>query len=73
MTPVGVFFICQNEDKCHFVNSTKLSRIFEKRPADGSRRGGLTGSLALRWTRRAPNMAKAAVSGFWGVLPLITQ
>ena len=51
----------------------KLSRIFEKRPADGSRRGGLTGSLALRWTRRAPNMAKAAVSGFWGVLPLITQ
>ena len=24
MTPVGVFFICQNEDKCHFVNSTKL-------------------------------------------------
>ena len=22
MTPVGVFFICQNEDKCHFVNST---------------------------------------------------
>ena len=50
----------------------KLSRIFEKRPADGSRRGGLTGSLALRWTRRAPNMAKAAVSGFWGVLPLIT-
>ena len=26
MTPVGVFFICQNEDKCHFVNSTKLSR-----------------------------------------------
>lgn len=23
MTPVGVFFICQNEDKCHFVNSTK--------------------------------------------------
>lgn len=28
MTPVGVFFICQNEDKCHFVNSTKLSHIF---------------------------------------------
>jgi len=28
MTPVGVFFICQNEDKCHFVNSTKLRRIF---------------------------------------------
>ena len=27
MTPVGVFFICQNEDKCHFVNSTILSRI----------------------------------------------
>ena len=26
MTPVGVFFICQNEDKCHFVNSTILSR-----------------------------------------------
>ena len=25
MTPVGVFFICQNEDKCHFVNSTILS------------------------------------------------
>ena len=35
--------------------------------------GQLMGSLALRWTRRAPNMAKAAVSGFWGVLPLITQ
>lgn len=27
MTPVGVFFICQNEDKCHFVNSTILSHI----------------------------------------------
>lgn len=26
MTPVGVFFICQNEDKCHFVNSTGLCR-----------------------------------------------
>ena len=26
MTPVGVFFICQNEDKCHFVNSTNLAR-----------------------------------------------
>ena len=26
MTPVGVFFICQNEDKCHFVNSTILSQ-----------------------------------------------
>ena len=28
MTPVGVFFICQNEDKCHFVNSTVLRHIF---------------------------------------------
>ena len=28
MTPVGVFFICQNEDKCHFVNSTNLPRTF---------------------------------------------
>ena len=28
MTPVGVFFICQNEDKCHFVNSTELGRDF---------------------------------------------
>ena len=27
MTPVGVFFICQNEDKCHFVNSTSLPRF----------------------------------------------
>lgn len=27
MTPVGVFFICQNEDKCHFVNSTTVRRI----------------------------------------------
>ena len=72
MTPVGVFFCWQGGAERDFVNSTKLSRIFEKRPADGSRRGGLTGSLALRWTRRAPNMAKAAVSGFWGVLPLIT-
>lgn len=27
MTPVGVFFICQNEDKCHFVNSTNLRRL----------------------------------------------
>lgn len=27
MTPVGVFFICQNEDKCHFVNSTTMKRI----------------------------------------------
>ncbi len=32
MTPVGVFFICQNEDKCHFVNSTKLSRIIGAAP-----------------------------------------
>ena len=30
MTPVGVFFICQNEDKCHFVNSTKIAQ--EKKP-----------------------------------------
>lgn len=30
MTPVGVFFICQNEDKCHFVNSTKVNRILER-------------------------------------------
>ena len=29
MTPVGVFFICQNEDKCHFVNSTTLTRTFK--------------------------------------------
>ena len=29
MTPVGVFFICQNEDKCHFVNSTNLSQSRE--------------------------------------------
>ena len=28
MTPVGVFFICQNEDKCHFVNSANLTRTF---------------------------------------------
>lgn len=28
MTPVGVFFICQNEDKCHFVNSTILQQFF---------------------------------------------
>ena len=27
MTPVGVFFICQNEDKCHFVNSTRLTQL----------------------------------------------
>ena len=27
MTPVGIFFICQNEDKCHFVNSTKMSLL----------------------------------------------
>lgn len=35
MTPVGVFFICQNEDKCHFVNSTNHStvrRIFVNNP-----------------------------------------
>ena len=30
MTPVGVFFICQNEDKCHFVNSTLLEHILEQ-------------------------------------------
>ena len=30
MTPVGVFFICQNEDKCHFVNSTNITRIRNK-------------------------------------------
>ena len=24
MTPVGVFFICPNEDKCYFVNSAEL-------------------------------------------------
>ena len=28
MTPVGVFFICQNEDKCHFVNSTSTTHMF---------------------------------------------
>lgn len=33
MTPVGVFFICQNEDKCHFVNSTKVSQSRENRGA----------------------------------------
>ena len=30
MTPVGVFFICQNEDKCHFVNSTTFDPEHEK-------------------------------------------
>ena len=30
MTPVGVFFICQNEDKCHFVNSTRASQFQKK-------------------------------------------
>lgn len=37
MTPVGVFFICQNEDKCHFVNSTILSRswLFAVLPLPG--------------------------------------
>lgn len=37
MTPVGVFFICQNEDKCHFVNSTNMANIrrkIEKNPAE---------------------------------------
>lgn len=29
MTPVGVFFICPNEDKCYFVNSAKLRHIKE--------------------------------------------
>ena len=37
MTPVGVFFICPNEDKCYFVNSAKVSQTdshtYEK--ADG--------------------------------------
>ena len=32
MTPVGVFFICQNEDKCHFVNSTNLRHISTRLP-----------------------------------------
>ena len=32
MTPVGVFFICQNEDKCHFVNSTNLRQISTRLP-----------------------------------------
>ena len=27
MTPVGVFLIYPNEDKCHFVNTPLLSRI----------------------------------------------
>lgn len=31
MTPVGVFFICQNEDKCHFVNSTTLALLTKSR------------------------------------------
>ena len=31
MTPVGVFFICQNEDKCHFVNSTKVFKFLPGR------------------------------------------
>ena len=36
MTPVGVFFICQNEDKCHFVNSTKMSRSCGERANAGN-------------------------------------
>lgn len=35
MTPVGVFFICQNEDKCHFVNSTDSRRIRQQSQTDG--------------------------------------
>lgn len=31
MTPVGVFFICQNEDKCHFVNSAILVLLTKSR------------------------------------------
>ena len=50
MTPVGVFFICQNEDKCHFVNSTKLARsgnagIAEKLSQFGGRQFQRTNSL----------------------------
>ena len=26
VTPVGVFFICPNENKCYFVNSAKMSQ-----------------------------------------------
>ena len=51
MTPVGVFFICQNEDKCHFVNSAILSQssiaefvptsteVISRRPAPGKSAG----------------------------------
>lgn len=37
MTPVGVFFICQNEDKCHFVNSTMVRRIFLHSPINNDK------------------------------------
>lgn len=42
MTPVGVFFICQNEDKCHFVNSTISSQGYM--PQASPRRAGLFAS-----------------------------
>ena len=45
MTPVGVFFICPNEDKCYFVNSANLSRICGERANAGTRRRNGAGSL----------------------------
>ena len=31
MTPVGVFFIYPNEDKCYFVNSANLALLTKSR------------------------------------------
>ena len=45
MTPVGVFFICENEVKCDFVNSTKMSRSCEERANAGTRRRNGAGNL----------------------------
>ena len=44
MTPVGVFFICQNEDKCHFVNSTILTHVLTH---EQKKRGGNSGTESI--------------------------
>ena len=38
MTPVGVFLIYPNEDKCHFVNTPNLRQVFHSPAASNALR-----------------------------------
>ena len=81
MTPVGVFFICQNEDKCHFVNSTKMSRSGNLPPGMAAffmagafprRKGGSMQFFASAIdTLQTLVVALGAGLGVWGVVNLL--